>query len=154
MLYLINILNFKYSGFCIRVPSQWWSVKIILHRIISKVWLPSSLSVTRNNSSHDDEAECVPLSGKRFWTNLVQGIEDRSGPPVHLVPGGGTHRLSGWTGSPLDLFTRTIWSTPPGENNNQMTALLNQTRQLMCAVFQDWSPLLLCPSMNNQKPVS
>ena len=35
---------------------------------------------------------------------MVQGIEDRSGPLVCPGPGGGTHRLSGWTGNPLDLF--------------------------------------------------
>ena len=63
--------------------------------IISKVRLPSSLSVTRDDSSHDDEAECVPLSGKRLWTVMVQGIEDRSGLRLCPGPGGGTHRLSG-----------------------------------------------------------
>ena len=47
---------------------------------------------------------------------MVQGIEDRSGPLVCPGPGGGTHRLSGWTGNPLDLFTWTIRFTPPGEN--------------------------------------
>ena len=71
------------------------TLKIVLHRIISKVRLPSSLSVTRDDSSHDDEAECVPLSGKRLWTNLVQGIEDRSEPMARPGLGGGTHRLSG-----------------------------------------------------------
>ena len=113
---LLWLPNLEYSVFCISIPDCWFNVKIILHRIISKVWLPSSLSVTRNNSSHDDEAECSPLSGKRPWTNLVQGIDDRSGPLVYPGPGGGMHRLSGWTGNPLDLFTRTTWSTPLGED--------------------------------------
>ena len=37
-------------------------------------------------SDHGDD-ECVPLSVKRFWTNTVQGIDDRSGLRVRPGPG-------------------------------------------------------------------
>ena len=54
---------------------------------------------------------------------MVQGIEDRSGLWVRPGPGGGTHRLSGWSGNPLDLFTWATWSTPSGENIKHISNL-------------------------------
>ena len=47
---------------------EWQTFKIILHRIISVVWLTNFLSEIRSLSNHDDETQFHILSVKPIWS--------------------------------------------------------------------------------------